>query len=265
MTKDTPLETPQTNEFVENQLDHPGSTINLPLAYGPVPLDDEKVFFFDIDNCLYHSSYKIHDLMQVYIRKYIKSHLNVNENEAKQLNEKYYKEYGLAIQGLVYFHKIDAMQYNQEVDDSLPLHKILKPDPELREMILNLKKSAKVKRLWLFTNAYKTHGLRVIRLLGLADLFDGLTFCDYSKQERFICKPDPRIFEKALHDAGVKDPRNAYFVDDSYKNCQTAINLGFNKVVNVVEDENKLELVPKNCLYIKTVHDLPKVLPELFE
>lgn len=261
MTKTTPAE--------EDVHSKPSTTLgsNLVLRYkfGPVPEDDGKVFFFDIDNCLYHSSHKIHDLMQVYIRKYIRKNLLVDEVEAKKLNEKYYKDYGLAIQGLVYFHKIDAMEYNKEVDDALPLQNILKPDMELRQMLINLRNSGKIDRFWLFTNAYKNHGLRVIKLLGIADLFDGLTFCDYEKQEKFICKPNPKIFLKALKDAGVKDTKNAYFVDDSYKNCQTAIDLGFNKVVNVIEDDTKLSTVPETCLHIKTIHELPNVLPELFQ
>ncbi|GMM32841.1 nucleotidase [Saccharomycopsis crataegensis] len=261
---ETNLSTPAANIAIESHLHHPGSTIKLPYQFGPVPLDDEKVFFFDIDNCLYHASYRIHDLMQVYIRKYIRKHLGVNEAEAKEINVKYYKEYGLAIQGLVYFHKIDAMKYNTEVDDSLPLHEILKPDPELRKMLIKLREANHLKRFWLFTNAYKNHGLRVIKLLGIGDLFDGMTFCDYEKQEKFICKPDSRIFEKAMRDAGVSDAKNAYFVDDSYKNCQTAIDLGFNKVVNVVENGDATN-TPEGCLSISTIHDLPKVLPELFE
>lgn len=256
--------TPSANETIESHMTHPGSTVKLPLLHGPVPMDNEKVFFFDIDNCLYHASYKIHDLMQVYIRRYISKHLNVSAEEAKEINVRYYKDYGLAIQGLVNFHKIDAMEYNKEVDDALPLHEILEPDMKLREMLLNLRASKKVGRLWLFTNAYKTHGMRVIRLLGLGDLFDGMTFCDYEKQLEFICKPDPRIFRKALHDAGVSDPRNAYFVDDSAKNCKTAIDLGFREVVNVIEDESKIQDVPEGCKHIYTVHDLPKVLPELW-
>lgn len=256
-------QTPQSNQTAEDKLNHPGSEVSLPFGFGPVPADNEKVFFFDIDNCLYNASHKINELMQVYIRRYIRTHLQLNEEDAQELHYKYYKEYGLAIQGLVLLHKIDALEYNKEVDDSLPLHEILKPDLELRNIILRLRAAGKVKRFWLFTNAYKTHGLRVIKLLGIGDLFDGMTFCDYGKQEKFICKPDPRAFHKALSDAGVQDPSNAYFVDDSPKNCTSAVELGFAKVVNVVESAS--HVAPKGSLQIKTIHDLPNAVPELFK
>lgn len=65
------------------------------------------------------------------------------------------------------------------MDDALPLEDILHPDADLRKLISDINRS-KVK-LWLFTNAYKTHGQRVIRMLGIDDLFDG----------KFLSPPPP--------------------------------------------------------------------------
>ena len=65
--------------------------------------------------------------------------------------------------------------------------------------------------MWLFTNAYVTHGKRVVRLLGIDDLFEGLTFCDYG-EERLLCKPHPDMFAKAMREAGIKDHKQCYFV-----------------------------------------------------
>lgn len=97
--------------------------------------------------------------------------LELDPEDAKTLHETYYKNYGLAIEGLVRHHKIDPLEYNRRVDDALPLETILRPDPELRELISGIDKT-KV-RLWLFTNAYITHGKRVVKLLEIGDLFDG--------------------------------------------------------------------------------------------
>jgi pyrimidine and pyridine-specific 5'-nucleotidase len=121
----------------------------------------------------------------------------------------YYKTYGLAIEGLVRHHKIDPLEYNRQVDDALPLESIISPDPALRKLLLDIDKS-KVK-LWLFTNAYVTHGQRVVRLLGVDDLFEGLTFCDYG-QDTMICKPHPEMFAKAMKEAGAKKFKDCYFV-----------------------------------------------------
>jgi len=124
---------------------------------------------------------------------------------------KYYKDYGLAIEGLVRHHKVDPLEYNSQVDDALPLEDVLKPDPQLRRLIEDIDKT-KVK-LWLFTNAYITHGERVVKLLGIDDLFEGITYCDYGA-EKFLCKPAPDMFAKAMREAGVTAPQDCYFVGE---------------------------------------------------
>nr|POF12655.1 uncharacterized protein c24b11.05 [Quercus suber] len=169
----------------------------------------KSVFFFDIDNCLYPKSYAIHELMSVLIDRYFQSHLSISATEANELHARYYKDYGLAIEGLVRHHKVNPLEYNQQVDDALPLDDIIRPNPKLRQLLEDIDRE-KV-RLWLFTNAYVTHGRRVVKLLGVEDLFEGMTFCDYGA-ERLLCKPAPEMFAKAMRDAGVQEPANCYFV-----------------------------------------------------
>ncbi|AOA60901.1 Pyrimidine nucleotidase [Komagataella phaffii CBS 7435] len=278
--QDPHLESNFIEDVISEQevLDRSSSQVNIPLesslpnvhltyGVGPVPLDDGKVFFFDIDNCLYKRSSKIHDLMQIYIHRYFKDTLQINDKEAWDLHHKYYQQYGLSMEGLVRHNNIDAMEYNSKVDDSLPLEKILRPNRRLREMILRLKKSGKVDRLWLFTNAYKNHALRVIYLLGLGDLFDGLTYCEYDKIP-ILCKPMKPIFDKALLAAGCKSTKNAYFVDDSALNVKAARELGFAKVIHYVETDDDMEKLDEthkaNTVIIRDILELEKVCSELF-
>ena len=240
----------------------------LPCGFGPVKPDNGKVFFFDIDNCLYKKSTKIHDLMQIYIHRYFKKHLHLNDQEAYRLHMKYYKEYGLAIEGLVRKHRINALDYNKVVDDALPLDRILVPNSKLRKLLIRLKQEGKIQRLWLFTNAYKNHGLRVIKLLGLGDLFDGMSFCDYSHVP-MTCKPMKSAFDKALEDAGVTDPRNAYFIDDSSINVDAASKFGWGHIIQYIEDATADEISKRkaenpNITIIKDIIELPKACPELF-
>lgn len=229
---------------------------------------NDRVFFFDIDNCLYKRSTKIHDLMQIYIHRYFKKHLHLDDKDANELHMHYYKQYGLALEGLVRLHKVDAMEYNKVVDDALPLEKILVPNPQLREMLLKMKKSGKVDKLWLFTNAFKNHGLRVIELLGLGDIFDGLTYCDYNSFP-LTCKPMEGAFEKALREAGGIHPSNAYFVDDSELNVKAAQGLGWKKSLHYVELDDDLpadlDTYPSRGIsLIRDITDIEKVCPELF-
>lgn len=173
--------------------------------------DARKVFFFDIDNCLYPKSYQIHDKMAVLIDNYFQNHLSLSQEDATTLHQRYYKDYGLAIEGLVRHHKVDPLEYNEKVDDALPLDDIIKPDPKLRKLLQDID-TDKVK-LWLFTNAYVNHAKRVTRLLGVDDLFEGMTFCDYAA-ERLLCKPTTEMYNKAMQEANATDIDQCYFVGE---------------------------------------------------
>ncbi|KAF0325831.1 pyrimidine 5'-nucleotidase [Colletotrichum asianum] len=177
------------------------------LSKGSQP--QKPVLFFDIDNCLYSRDAKIFDLVSDLIDDYFEKHLSLTREEAVKLHHQYHTDYGHSIEGLVQHHKIDPIEYNAQVDDALPLEDILKPDMQLRKLLEDVDTS-KV-RLWLLTNAYVTHAKRVIRILGVEDLFEGLTYCDYS-QVPFICKPNKNMFLKAMKEAGVESVQDCYFV-----------------------------------------------------
>ena len=125
------------------------------------------------------------------------------------LHRKYYLEYGLAIEGLVRHHKVNALDFNRKVDDALPLDGVITPDAQLRKLLEDFDKT-KVK-LWLFTNAHVTHAKRVVRLLGVEDLFEGITYCDYTK-EKLLCKPHKEMYDKAEAEAEVISARDCFFV-----------------------------------------------------
>lgn len=140
---------------------------------------------------------------------YFVRHLSLSPEDALVLHQQYYKDYGLAVSGLALHHKIDPLNFNREVDDALPLDTVLSPNPHLRNLLEDFDKS-KVK-LWLFTNAHITHARRVIRLLGLKDLFEGATYCDYSKMP-LVCKPHKEMYDKAEAEAGAASSAACFFV-----------------------------------------------------
>ena len=133
-------------------------------------------------------------------------------DDALALHQRYYSEYGLAIEGLARHHKVDPLEFNRDVDDALPLDELLRPDPKLRRLLLDFDTS-RVK-LWLFTNAYLTHGRRVVRILGVEDLFEGMTYCDYGRPP-LLCKPHAAMFAKAEAEARVSPAQGCYFVGRS--------------------------------------------------
>ncbi|KAK4165983.1 Haloacid dehalogenase-like hydrolase-domain-containing protein [Cladorrhinum sp. PSN259] len=221
----------------------------------------KKVFFFDIDNCLYSKSARVHDLMAELIDKYFAEHLSLPWEDAVRLHKEYYQNYGLAIEGLVRHHQIDPLEYNAKVDDALPLDDIIKPRPELKKLLEDIDKS-KVK-LWLFTNAYAHHGKRVVRLLEVEEFFDGITYCDYSSAP-LVCKPQPGMYEKAMREAGIEKYEDCFFVDDSYQNCKKAKEIGWN-VAHFVEDGVKPPRTPACDHQIRDLEELRATFPQLFK
>jgi hypothetical protein len=55
---------------------------------------------------------------------YFMKHLELSREDAFKLHQEYYKNYGLAIEGIVRHHRIDPLEYNRQVDDALPLESI---------------------------------------------------------------------------------------------------------------------------------------------
>ncbi|KAK3940632.1 Haloacid dehalogenase-like hydrolase-domain-containing protein [Diplogelasinospora grovesii] len=221
-----------------------------------------KVFFFDIDNCLYPKSAKVHDMMANLIDNYFATHLSLPWEDAVRLHREYYQNYGLAIEGLVRHHQIDPLEYNAKVDDALPLDEVIKPNPQLKRMLLDLKEAGKVK-LWLLTNAYINHAKRVIRLLDLEGIFEGVTYCDYGSMP-LVCKPHQDMYHKAMREAAVEKYENCYFVDDSYINCKASQELGWT-TVHLVEEGVKPPRTPASKHQIRQLEELREVFPEFFQ
>ncbi|KAL7417786.1 Haloacid dehalogenase-like hydrolase-domain-containing protein [Mrakia frigida] len=229
--------------------------------------DTRAVVWLDIDNTLYPKSSKIHLLMQQKIHAYFLS-LGLSEEKASVLHKKYYSEYGLAIRGLVKHHEIDALDYDRVCDASLPLEEILSYNPELRKLLQDIDPSKA--RILGLTNAYKTHGLRVLNIIGVSDLIEALVYCDYGRPDNdFGCKPEAGFFNEATAFAFPSHPPDTplptqYFVDDSLLNITASLDLGFKSVHFKEKGEwdtdhgrvNNLPVKGKEGLVVTTVDDL---------
>ncbi|KAK0784001.1 putative suppressor of disruption of TFIIS [Friedmanniomyces endolithicus] len=221
---------------------------------------NQKTFFLDIDNCLYPKSYRIHEMMGELIDEYFQTHLSLSKQDAFTLHQRYYKDYGLAIEGLVRFHKVDPLEYNEKVDDALALDQVIKPDPKLQRLLGDIDRSQV--KLWLFTNAYITHGQRVVRLLGVEDCFDGITYCDYGA-EKLLCKPRREMYDKAMQDSGTTDISQCYFVDDNALNARAGTEYGWESA-HLVEPSVKAPEQSVSDFQIRSLEELRQVFPELF-
>lgn len=203
------------------------------MTFGEGDRSGLPVFFFDLDNCLYSQNHGISQLMGDKIQAYFAKSLSLTEEDAQVLHHRYYTDYGLALQGLIKHHHIDPLDYNAEVDDSLPLERCLKRDPDLRQFLDSVDRG-KV-RLWILTNAYINHAKRVLKILDVEEFFEGITYCDYTEGEDLTCKPYAEFFERAMRQAGIEDKDGCFFVDDSLTNVEGAIRFGWKETVHFKE------------------------------
>ncbi|KAJ2663192.1 suppressor of deletion of TFIIS [Coemansia sp. RSA 1200] len=221
------------------------------------------VLFLDIDNCLYPPNLGIDRLMKDRIHAYGRE-LGLDSASVEETCTTYLRDYGLTVRGLMKHHDIDPAGFNEKVDGSIPIEDIIHPNPLLRTMI-----ETTTARVWGFTNAGHDHAWRVLKCLDVADLFEGVTFCDYLEPD-FPCKPEPRSYAKAMNEASVDDPSLCFFADDSLMNVQVALGLGWTSVhVSALRAgcDAGIDVPGKGiveCCHISTILELPQALPLLF-
>ncbi|KAJ3814203.1 pyrimidine 5-nucleotidase [Lentinula lateritia] len=191
----------------------------------PTAVIDERqiTVFFDIDNTLYSTSAKISQAMGVKIHDYFVK-LGLSDEEASDLHHKYYTQYGLAL--------ADPLDFDRNCDQALPLEEMIFPNPVHRKLLKDIDRSRV--RVWALTNAYKVHAERVLRILNLRDLVEGIVYCDYEAKD-LTSKPEPAYYRKAMSLASVIDPSKCYFIDDNWRNVQAAQKIGWAHCVHFCE------------------------------
>jgi len=148
---------------------------------------------------------------------------------------------------------------------------MIQPNPSIRKLFQDIDRSKT--RVWALTNAYKTHAMRVLKILEVDDLIDGLVFCDYEDSD-FSCKPERDYYDQALAKAGITDPSKCYFIDDSRSNVDAAKEFGWGHCIHFCErglsaTEGGIEMTIGHNEDLKddavaTLEDLRKVWSELF-
>lgn len=146
------------------------------------------------------------------------------------------------------------------MDDALPLDDVIKPNPRLQKLLDDIDKTTV--KLWLFTNAHITHAQRVIRLLGVQDMFEGITYCNYGTLP-LLCKPHAEMYEKAEKEAEVESAEQCFFVDDSYLNCRQAQARGWT-TAHLVEPGDTEPEIQASKYQIRDLEELRGIFPHFF-
>jgi pyrimidine 5'-nucleotidase len=255
------------DRFVKRRLLHGYSSSNLDsYKLRPKP----KVIFFDCDDCLYFDQWKTANQLTRKIDEWCMQH-GLPSGKAYEL----YKQYGTALRGLLaegYIehndHAID--EFLQEVHD-IPIHELIQPDPELRQLLLQIDPSIPK---YIFTASVREHAERCIKALGIDDLFVDIIDCKICQLET---KHSEKSFHIAMEVAGIRSsndgnstishPESCLFFDDSIKNIEAARNIGWRSVlVGTVGRDCGTTITTEHAEHeIERIHHLRHVLPELFE
>ncbi|KAJ8750547.1 hypothetical protein K2173_015706 [Erythroxylum novogranatense] len=246
-----------------------------------------ECLLFDVDDTLYPLSSGLSVQVTKNIKEYMIQKLGIEESKVQELCVSLYKYYGTTMAGLrAIGYEFDYDDFHSFVHGRLP-YNMLKPDPVLRSILLNVP----VRKV-VFTNSDKAHASRVLSRLGLEDCFervicfetlndsktgyepvnaDDAQVFDINEYSSFpnngvelprspvICKPFEEAFEKAFKIATI-DPKRTLFFDDSIRNIQSGKRLGLHTVW--VGSSHRVEGVD---YALESIHNIKEALPELWE
>ena len=183
-------------------------------------LSDIKNWVFDLDNTLYSPEENIFSQIDKRMTEFIISKFNVNEEEAFNIQKKYFLEYGTTLSGLMKRENIDPDEFLEFVHD-INLE-ILKPNVELSKIIKNLPGDK-----FIFTNGSKKHAENVLKQLEMSGIFDDIFDI---KESNFIPKPNINAYLNFIDKTKI-EPDVSIMFEDIGRNLEAAKKLGMKTVL----------------------------------
>ncbi|AYC99466.1 HAD family hydrolase [Neorhizobium sp. NCHU2750] len=180
---------------------------------------------FDLDNTLYPHHVNLFAQIDVNMTAYVQELLQLERDEARALQKRYYHEHGTTLQGLMLHYGIDPdgfLERAHAIDYSA-----LMPNPELGAAI-----NALPGRKFIFTNGSVPHAEAAARALGILDNFDDIFDIVAAG---YVPKPAGATYDKfaSLHRV---DTTKAAMFEDLPRNLTVPKALGMRTVL----------LVPRN-------------------
>ena len=177
-------------------------------------------WLFDLDNTLYPEESGFMREVEGRMTGFVEKVTGLPRDEAYALQKKYLAEHGLTLKGLMLHHGVDPADFHALFHD-LSLE-VLAHDAELLAALSKLPG-----RRLIFTNADDVHAERVLKHLGLRDLFDEVF---HIASFGFAPKPDPLGFQRMIDAHGLDSAATSFF-EDSEKNLKPAADLGMTTVL----------------------------------
>lgn len=184
-----------------------------------------RTWLFDLDDTLHDASHAAFGPTHRAMTDYVVAHLAMAPDEAHALCKRYWDRYGATLLGLVRHHGVCAAHFLEETHRLPGLESRLRMSAHDRAALARLPG-----RKFVLTNAPRAYALRVLRTLGLADLFDGiLCIEDMRMFGHHRPKPDARMLRHVA--ARLKTPPSrCVLVEDTLMHQRAARGIGMKTV-----------------------------------
>jgi putative hydrolase of the HAD superfamily len=206
---------------------------------------------FDVDNTLYPRTRGVVQRVDARINLFMKERLGLDADTVDVLRERYRREHGTTLHGLMLHHQIEPDDYLEAVH-AIELDDVLEPDRPLQEMLARLPH-----RKLVFTNGSAAHAERVLARLGVRSYFT-----EIFSLERVAYVPKPRADGfRAVLAAIAAAAEACVFIDDDPKNVRTARALGMRTVLvgDSADGDGAADVVVPSVLHLAGALSHPRL------
>ncbi|HEY9064771.1 MAG TPA: pyrimidine 5'-nucleotidase [Burkholderiaceae bacterium] len=180
-----------------------------------------RVWLFDLDNTLHDASHAAFGWTNQAMNEYIIAHLGMPHDEASRLRQRYLKDYGATLLGLVRHHGVDAAHFLEQTHVHPELERLARTSTHDRAALKKL-----AGRRYVLTNAPRAYALRVLRILKLDRCIHGVVSIeDMTMFGQLRPKPDARMFRHVAARLGVR-PADCVLVEDTLEHQKAARGVG---------------------------------------
>ena len=189
------------------------------------PGGTRTVWLFDLDNTLHDASHAAFRDLNERMSGYIVEHLGLGRMEADALRRHYWLRYGATLLGLVRHHGVNAAHFLHHT------HLLPGLEDRVRGHAHDFAALARLRgRRYILTNAPAAYTARVLGVLGIDHLFDGVVAIEHMKMFGHLRpKPDARMFRALAARLGVH-PSRCVLVEDTLEHQKAARSVGMGTV-----------------------------------
>ena len=184
-----------------------------------------RVWLFDLDDTLHDATTASMGELRKAFGEYIEQHLGLSEAESNALRRRYWLRYGATLLGLVRHHGVPAAHFLHHT------HRLPGLEQRVQGSGADLAALARLSgRKFILTNAPAAYAARVLGVLGIAHLFDGvLSIEDMHMFGQLRPKPDARMLRWLAARLGVH-PARCVLVEDTLVHQKAARRVGMGTV-----------------------------------